>query len=41
MNYQRYFHTLPESIKHNFEESKKYLVADNIIYNKLKEYESN
>ena len=30
-----------ESIKHNFEESKKYLVADNIIYNKLKEYESN
>jgi len=28
-----------ESIKHNFEEAKKYLVADNIIYNKLKEYE--
>jgi hypothetical protein len=30
-----------ESIKHNFEEAKKYLVADNIIYNKLKENESN
>ena len=30
-----------ESIRHNFEESKKYLVADNILYNKLKEYESN
>ena len=30
-----------ESIKHNFEESKKYLVADNIIYNKLKKNESN
>jgi predicted ribonuclease YlaK len=25
-----------ESVKSNFEESKKYLVADNLIYNKLK-----
>lgn len=30
-----------ESIKYNFEEAKKYLVADNIIYNKIKENESN
>lgn len=29
-----------DSIKNNFEAAKKYLVADNIIYNKIKEYES-
>jgi hypothetical protein len=29
------------SIKKNYEEAKKYLVADDIIYEKIKKYESN
>ena len=40
LNHELYESKL-ESIKNNFEIAKKYLVADNIIYNKIKEYEGN
>jgi hypothetical protein len=36
---ETFYESKLDSIKHNFEAAKKYLVADNIIYNKIKEYE--